>query len=451
LKMFESSSLEDEESILYMYEPIYQFQQAGAWSEAFNASRRFVPELVSRGVREVRELLVRFDPKIVPRDQLADFHIMKGDSYSLNENWDEALKDYQTALKLKGKSAPKEDLAHLHSSIAEAQMHIKQWSDMIKSHQSALKLFEESKNQKGIAKELIALGTSYKAMKRYDESLESYNKCIKMLEEAEDKLGIAVALNNVALVYESMGAWRKAKDSIEKSLGYLEGKEYEVERARVLYNLGGLLFNRGQHENAIEAYSRSLELFNKHKHDGAINSAIRLGDIHLAKKDLERALSFYQNARSIHESRSKSKRSVLGRKEPKPDPSIALITEKLVDTSRKMGDWEQLVNFLREDINRLEVLKDNSGLPPRYLELGLALENLELLETAYKSILKARTILETKKELNGLIAVDLNLGRIYKKAGDEERSVQAYKRALANAKKSGNKSAIAVASAELGL
>jgi len=444
LKSSKEKALEDEESAIYKFEVIYHLEKAEEWSKAFNACANFVPGLMDMGIKEVKELLEHFNVEELSDERLAEFLVLRGDAHALNEDWESALKDHREALRLKKKLDLKEDLAQLHSGIAQVQRKVKRWSDTLKSHRKALKLFKELGDKRGMAREFIALGMSYKNMKRFDKALEMYNKSLELFKGLEDDTGMGATFNNMAILHASTGNWRRAKRSIEKSLEFLKGSD--VERAKVLYNFGGLLEGRGLLEDALKAYEESQELFGKSKNDLAVKVAVKLGDIHFSERNYDRASECYQNAMSVRRSTSKIP---WRKKDVQHDKVEEQIKGKLIDVLRELGDWQKCAELLSTQVGRLERTKERTKLAIKYLELGLAFENLGRLEDALDSLRESQSISEAKKDLNGLVAVNLNLGRILRKKGDDQSAKECYTRALESAKKVRDKAGIETALLEL--
>ncbi len=294
-----------------------------------------------------------------------------------------------------------------------------------------------------MAKELLVLGVSYKNMKKYEEAMESYEKSIKLLERLNDKPGIGAALNNMGLLHISMGNWTKARRSIDRSLKLL--KNDELERARVLLNLGGLLEGRERIKDAVKAYEESLALFKNMKSGEAVKAYLRLGDVHLSGGNHREALKCFIGAMNLHRSLPGPR---LKRRESR-DAMTARIDARLIEVYREMSNWSSCAEVLTRDIERLKAKGDDARLAMRLLELGLVFENMGLLEKAAENLQKAQVILERRKDHRGLVATALNLGRITRKAGDEKGSKGFFKKALGRARKIRDKAGAQAASSEL--
>jgi tetratricopeptide (TPR) repeat protein/DNA-binding MarR family transcriptional regulator len=445
----EEGELEEDDLINLRFEALHHLEKAEDWERALDHALRFAPWFVELNVRDIRDLLEVIPLESVPEDKIAVFHEVRGDAHKLNEDWQKALREYRKALAIGQKTGRKEDLAQLHSSIAQVQMKTELWTETLKSHKSALKLFEESRDKRGMARELIALGTTYRNMNDHQKALESYEKSLGLSEALGDKPGMAAVLNNMAILNESMGKWRKAKRLIERSLENLAETENEVERARVLFNLAGMLESRGQTSEALEALEESLTLFKGSRHEGSVSVLMRQGDIHFSSGNLPDALRCYKGARGLHALLRKSRGGPWARKRELAEGLEPAITRKLLDTLRGMEDWKRYASLLEEEIGRADDIKDEDFDVSLLVELGLALEKLEDFEGARKNLLTARKLLKARKETGGLVAVDLNLGRILRNMGETERSNEAFERALKLARKAEDKAGIEAAEAGL--
>jgi tetratricopeptide (TPR) repeat protein/DNA-binding PadR family transcriptional regulator len=440
---------EDEDLITLRFETLYHLEKTEEWGKAVDYALRFAPWFIENDVGEIGELLEGIPLECVPKDRMGEFHEVRGEAHRLNENWKRALVEYRKALRLRKKTAQKEDLAHLHSNIAQIQRKTELWSETLKSHKSALKLFEEGKNRRGMARELIALGTTYRKMNDHARAMESYERSLKLSEALGDRPGMAAVLNNMAILNESMGKWRKARRLVDKSLENLTDRENEVERAKVLFNLGNMLEARGRMSEALEAFEECLTLFKGNRHEGSVSALVRQGDIHFSMGELPDALRCYRGARGLHSILSKSRSGPWARKREHSDEYQSLITRKLLDTLKEMNDWKRYASLLEDEIRRAKDSMDQSFDVALLIELGLALEQLEDLEGARKNLLTARKLLKARKDTGGMLAVDLNLGRILANMGEGERSKEAFERALKLARKMNDRAGIEAAEAGL--
>jgi tetratricopeptide (TPR) repeat protein len=241
-----------------------------------------------------------------------------------------------------------------------------------------------------------------------------------------------------------MGNWSGAQKSIDRSIRLLD--ENDVERGEVLFNYGGLLESRGQSTKAIDAYMKSLALLMQSRSRGALRVSVRLGDIHFSEGRFEQALKYYRKARTIHSYTSKPS---LTRKESSEGIDMAQIREKLVNALTELGRWDECVDIINSEVESLKKSRSLKRLAEKYLQLGLALDSAGDPDDAIDSLLKARRILKERKDTRGLVAVDLNRGRILSSKGDERASVKCFETALANARKAGDRKGIETARSEL--
>jgi tetratricopeptide (TPR) repeat protein len=80
----------------------------------------------------------------------------------------------------------------------------------VKNYSTSLKIFEELKNKTGIAATYNNISLVYKSHGKYQLALENNLKALKLREGISDKGGVATSYNNIGLIHEAMGNFQEA-------------------------------------------------------------------------------------------------------------------------------------------------------------------------------------------------------------------------------------------------
>ena len=141
---------------------------------------------------------------------------------------------------------------------------------------------------------LLNIANAYRAGGRLEDSLKLYQDVEDIYSQRlkpEDIL-VASLFNNKSLLYQEMGNFEKAKDSLLKALVIVEKREDTVFEVAVTFsNLASTCLNLGQDDEAVEYFTKAIQLFEKNEifdtHYCAALSA--LGTYQYGKEDYKRA------------------------------------------------------------------------------------------------------------------------------------------------------------------
>ena len=116
----------------------------------------------------------------------------------------------------------------------------------------------------GAATTAIALGTALNFLDRFEESLPL------LLEQAQVVQADAMSWFQVGVAYEKLERVPEASDAYRKALA-LE-PDYDL----AMFNLGGVLWNSGDREQALLTWRRAVNLFPDHELTARLRSDLPL-------------------------------------------------------------------------------------------------------------------------------------------------------------------------------
>ena len=140
-------------------------------------------------------------------------HNFLGQVYGTDKRWDDAIQEFQKALK-----NPKYDTPHLaHYNLGLVYENKGQFADAIKEFQEALRIDPNFVTPAGGTSAYLVyyvMGQSYVKMEKPKEAIDAYQNALKLLPDYAD------AHFGLGLVYLKEGSKRLAKEEFEKVLKF---------------------------------------------------------------------------------------------------------------------------------------------------------------------------------------------------------------------------------------
>ena len=146
--------------------------------------------------------------------------------------------------------------------------------DALKNYQDALKLRRDIGDKQGIGETLIDLGNLYNERGDLDQALQRYQESLQIQRDLSDEFSQAICLNNMGNVYLNRGDYQEALTFYQQALQLREKLKVPAEIAETVHNLGEVTLRMGQFDQALSQYLRALELYRAagSKRDAAIES-----------------------------------------------------------------------------------------------------------------------------------------------------------------------------------
>ena len=203
----------------------------------------------------------------------------------------------------------------------------------------------------------------------------------------------------------------------KKELELAEKQSSKSLIAKKRQQLGHFYYDSGLYTEAINQYNKSLELISASKIDTlhiSLNNDI--GSVYLSMNNYNSAEIFFKEALLASEKLNALKGQA--------------ISQGLLGASyEKQGEYLKALEYQRKSLKLFETLKDSSGISLINENIGSIYEDLIQYDKAYEYFIKAYNYLkdtETHAEINVLN----NLGDVYRKKGEYEKSILYTKKAL---------------------
>lgn len=387
-------------------------------------------------VEEARESLqkLREQNGTTPHSEVADALQKLGDAYHSLDRFDQAMRCYQEALTMS-------------RSIYGSTPHV------------------------SLIDHLNRLGNLHDDLGQGEESMRCCQEALAMCEQLGNSEKRGRTLDNLSIAYVSLGRFDLAEGCCREALSIFEeiGESARFDLATTYSNLGNALRRANKIDEAVEAYKRSLEVFQQidpTQPSRAIASVLNnLGDVYKDSRLFDEAADYFQRSlamkRQLGGERSYSMAITLGnlgeleQERGELSEAIKLYQEALSISQEIYGDLPHPTVFtLFQKLGRVHLSKGELREAERYFEFALEksreryrlayhpdvvailvdLGDLSIASKDYEgAILHYRTALEMQKKIkrSSLEATILmGLGVAYRGLGEPKEAVTAYESVL---------------------
>ena len=259
------------------------------------------------------------------------------------------------------------------------------------------------------------IGTKHPALKKYAarrKELQHYEN-----QPNNSQITLQRMMFDTARLALDIGKYREAEDLYHRILNLIEKKPSE-NRATALGNIGIILSDRGDLEEALKHHREALEIFRELGNRQEIATQIdHIGYILQQRGDLEEALKHHREALEIF-------RELGNRQE------IATQIGYIGYILQQRGGLEEALKHCREALEIHRELGNRRGLATQIGHIGYILQQRGGLEEALKH---CREALEIHRELGnrrGLATQIGYIGYILQQRGDLEEALKHYRKAL---------------------
>jgi eukaryotic-like serine/threonine-protein kinase len=200
-------------------------------------------------------------------------HVL-GAAYSYLNKPDDALQNYQQALKMRRRLGQKKGIADSLNMIAETYDVLGKSDLAVKNYNDALQIYREIVDQQDIGNVLANLGQYYDDRGKYDEALKFFKEALQIHRDLRNQNNEAIALNNIGNTYLFKGDYDDARIYFAQALQLREKMSVPSDIASTLHNLAEVSTQSGQYEQALSQYMRALELYRNagDKHGTAVEA-----------------------------------------------------------------------------------------------------------------------------------------------------------------------------------
>jgi len=207
----------------------------------------------------VREML-DLSEKINSKDWMSEAYRLKGYTWYLKGDYDAALVEFFTGLKLAKESKEQRSGPWICINLSELYRVQGNLSEALHYASEGLKWAEALKNKAAIADSYNSLGIIEEAMGNLPEALKYYLKCLKIREERKEKWAVADCNNNIGNVYWRQG---KYKEALKYQFLALKTRKETGDTAGIAdsyNNIGNIYHDQGNFSEAMKSHLYCLDL-----------------------------------------------------------------------------------------------------------------------------------------------------------------------------------------------
>ena len=111
------------------------------------------------------------------------------------------------------------------------------------------------------ASELLEQGIDAYRAGEYEEALEVFEQARNLAAGEGDREGEVEALGSMGVVNVELENWDEARRFLDRALEICEETEDQINKGKVLGNLGMMYARQGDKESAAEAYEQAITIF----------------------------------------------------------------------------------------------------------------------------------------------------------------------------------------------
>ena len=250
-----------------------------------------------------RECIAHWEPaaeaarSVGPKPSLMSIVGNLANMYQLTGDIDRAERGLQEAFDIAAEAGSERNMAvglHQLGILAQGQGRVE---EAAKLYRRSLEINERIGDQQGIAKGLHNLGALAQDQGRVDEAEGLYRRSLEIKERIGDQEGIASSLHQLGILAQDRGRTEEPEGLYRRSLEIKERIGDQQGIAKGLHQLGML----AQTEEAVDLYSRSLEIKEHGDQQGIAISMHQLGMVAQHRDRIEEARVWYSRSLQIKE------------------------------------------------------------------------------------------------------------------------------------------------------
>lgn len=166
----------------------------------------------------------------------------------------------------------------------------------------ALEFLEGTKNKRRISSVYNNLGIVYSNLEMHNESIKFHTKALNLRREIKSKLIYQVqSLNNIAKAYKNNGNYQKSIEYLNRALEHdslLD--ENLITKSVLIDNLAHARFKKNKHADVFNDFHTALSIRKEiDDKNGIVMSYLHLAEYHQSKNEIDKAISYAQQAESI--------------------------------------------------------------------------------------------------------------------------------------------------------
>lgn len=314
-----------------------------------------------------------------------------------------------------------------------------QWEDAEKDYRTALKYAQDMSDWLLIGRANRRLGQLRMLRGDYAEAQKHLDIASTFFDFAKDSVGIAKTYGNLGTLFFRQGNYESAKSWFSKAIELNRSNGRDAENAAIVANLGLIFMNQGHYDEGVRWLEEQLDIAQRTSDkQGLTTLYTNLGIINLEKGSLDSALLCLERGLALSEE--------LGNK-----LFMTICIGTIGSVWEKKGDYAKAMQNFERDLELVRELGDKQGLA---IACGLIGDLLSVMGEFDKAIEYLEQNLALSRELKykkGIAKALNTLGDTWFFKGDYARSIRYYNEAIEYACEMGNRLVLGYSLIEKGI
>jgi CHAT domain-containing protein/uncharacterized protein HemY len=338
--------------------------------------------------------------------------------YYYQYNYDQALENYEKALKIYDQENNKNEIAAMNMNIGGIYLMKSELSKALKYMQNVLEIYKNIDDKNNIANTLQYIGVIYHYQSNYNEANKYYKEALKINKEINSELGIANNLASIGIVYKNQSNYKEAIEYMQKSLIIYDKIGEKEGVANNLGNIGVVYMYLGDLPKALKYMQNALSInYETNNQSGIANNLGNIGSVYDTQSNELKALKNYKKALKIYED--------IGDKSGMAN-MLGSIGSCLIGDNNNSENIE----YLQKAIKLYEEIGDKSGISKNLDNIG----NIYYSQKKYDKTLeyweKAMKISEEIEDQYTIAHSLVNIGFLYNSKKEYPKAIDYTNRAI---------------------
>ncbi len=340
-----------------------------------------------------------------------------GDAYFFQNNFNEALINYNEALDISKDNNIEQIIADTYSNIAGVYVYTGDLSYSEELYNKALKIYNKINDKEGEANGYNNIGTILLYQSKSDKAEEYFNKALEIKNKIGNKKDIAVALNNLGVLYQNLNKLDKSFEYFIKAQKKYKEINYLQGLAEVYQNIGLIYQSQGEHKKSIENLLLSIKIYKSLNNSNLPSVYNNLGSVYEDQANYKKAIEVFNKSLKISEKNNDKK-------------SKGMSINNIANVYIKLDNLDKALIYYKEANKIFTDIEYAEGIAITYTGLGNIYSNLGMHDKAIEFYNKSVVLNERLNNFERLSDVYQNLGALYEFKNDTKKALYYYEKSL---------------------